>query len=296
MVIEALERRLSEAPEDRDAWLVYADSLLAHGDVRGELVRLELEAASVPTDNQRRRRLNVQARTLIKRHEDAWRGGLPSHAQLTWAHGFVTGVWLPWEEDALTALRRFTAGPHARLLAAVGFRFDHRAAPEFVAPLVTQFAALELPTVRTLRVSHVPLQPEVVRMLARAKVVPRLSHLDLRYAALGDEGLAALLDEAPLSLLQRLSLQKNQLSAQGVARLAQTPLRALQQLDLRLNALGREGAVALARAAFLPQLTQLTLYPEDLGREGVGVLAVAPQLPFPLRRAWRALATALEPA
>jgi uncharacterized protein (TIGR02996 family) len=296
MVLEALERRLSEAPEDRDAWLVYADSLLAHGDVRGELVRLELEAASVPTDNQRRRRLNVQARALIKRHEEAWRGGLPAHAQLTWAHGFVTGVWLPWEEDALTALGRFVAGPHARLLAAVGFRFDHRAPPELVAPLIDQLGTLELPTVRTLRVSHVRLLPEVVRALARAKVVPRLAHLDLRYAALGDEGLAALLDEASLERLQRLSLQKNQLSGQGMARLARAPLRALRQLDLRLNALGREGAVALSGAAFLPQLTHVTLYPEDLGREGVGVLAAAPNLPFALRRAWRALATALEPA
>lgn len=296
MSLEALERRLGDAPDDAEAWLVYADALLADGDVRGDLVRLELEHAAAPNDNQRKRRLHVEARTLIKQHEATWRGGLSEDATVSWKHGFVTGVWLPWEPDSVASLARFVNGPHARLLGTVGFRWDRRPDDALAQTLVKELAALSLPTVRTLALAYVGLSQETVQALAQVKCLPTLRHLDLRYAELGDAGLSALLDDAPLTQLTHLSLQKNGLTALSATRLARARLASLRELDLRLNFLGPEGALELARAPWAPHLETLHLYGGDVGREGLRTIARTAGLPLALRRTFNAFATAAEPA
>ena len=72
---EELEASLRENPDDREAWLVYGDWLLDHGDRRGELVRSGRE----PTRDEKQ----------------AWRGPVPSDRFVTWRHGFISAIELP---------------------------------------------------------------------------------------------------------------------------------------------------------------------------------------------------------
>ncbi len=66
---------------DSASWAVYADSLLAQGDVRGELIALQLGG-----DEKR-------AQALIKNNAEALLGdltGVMNQVELTWEHGFIT--------------------------------------------------------------------------------------------------------------------------------------------------------------------------------------------------------------
>lgn len=286
MSIEALESQLSDA--DWASWLVYGDWLLAQGDVRGELIRLEHEHALAPKDNARKRRLHNEVRALTRQHEASWRTGLPPDLTVAWKHGFITSLWLPWLEDVIAALPDFLSGPNGRLLTTLAFEW--RGVPERAALRATlsRVGALSSTRVMTLSCAYVPVQRDGVEALAGTPLLRTLRHLDLRYASLGDDGLTALLERDALTSVRQLSLQKNELTTKGLARLAGAPLPSLRELDLRFNAVGPEGAVALSKASFAPALERLFLNADDVGLDGVRVLARAPALPSALRRMWSA--------
>ncbi|MFT3712644.1 MAG: hypothetical protein QM817_33765 [Archangium sp.] len=102
---------LRDAPAD--AWLVYADELLASGEAaRGELIRLQLELNST-ADAERRRVLQERERHLLA--TDATLGGrdaVLARLDAVWRRGFLSRVRSPpWE-----ALRLLFTHPSGRLL------------------------------------------------------------------------------------------------------------------------------------------------------------------------------------
>ena len=119
--------------------------------------------------------------------------------------------------------------------------------------------------------------------------LPQLRSLDLRYCALSDEHLEALLATQALRQLHTLRLQGNPLTDRGVARLAQWPDAAsLRWLDLRDTGQGDQAAQSLASSPHLSDLERLDLSRRALSELGIRALATSKTLREPIRRVWRA--------
>jgi uncharacterized protein (TIGR02996 family) len=85
----ALEAAIRRNHGDEDAWTIYADLLMAAGDVRGELIGLE-QLADRSKDIEDARRWREQARGLFARHRMNLLGPLTgAKVDLEWIRGFV---------------------------------------------------------------------------------------------------------------------------------------------------------------------------------------------------------------
>jgi uncharacterized protein (TIGR02996 family) len=105
---DELERRLSDHPDDRQSYEVYADWLQLQSDPRGELIMLMLAAEANPST-----RLATQISAHDQRHASVFRGPLPFGGNLTWRRGFIDRVLID---------RSHINDPVARVLSAV---LDH---------------------------------------------------------------------------------------------------------------------------------------------------------------------------
>jgi uncharacterized protein (TIGR02996 family) len=88
---ESLEKILLQNPNNKEAWLVYADWLSSQGDVRGEIIALE---------NQDKKKNKSAVKKLLKEHQEAWLNPVASeedelllseldNVNLTWKNGFL---------------------------------------------------------------------------------------------------------------------------------------------------------------------------------------------------------------
>src|SRR5687768_14455004 len=96
-----LEARIHANPDDREAYLVYADWLTEQGDPRGELITVQAKLADHPDDAE----LAERAGRIAAANRDAWLGDLAKldpkkDLGVTWRWGFIHGVRLgpPTEE------------------------------------------------------------------------------------------------------------------------------------------------------------------------------------------------------
>lgn len=291
-----LEARLLENLDDDATWTVYGDWLLEQGDVRGTLVQLERTRPKLA-------KIDQEIADLIATHQARWRDGLPADIAVTgWRHGFITGIAVPWGEDAPARISELVALPALRFARTLRLvepskgedgdddededfdeDFDEDGPPPIEAKWLAKLAlghltALELPYLR--------IGDAGAKALAKSPALARVETLDLRYAAIGDSGVGALAKQLPA--VRRLFLQRNAIGSKGVAALGRAKLPHLVELDLRYNPLGVEGAEALAKAPFVGQLRRLDLYRDDITAEGTAVLAKS-ALPPALRSYWRGL-------
>ncbi len=84
--LEACDSLTPENPESE--WLVYADSLIGHGDVRGELIALHARGDA------------KRAKSFLKKHDDALLGdlaGVMNQVELDWHLGFISTAHLTQE-------------------------------------------------------------------------------------------------------------------------------------------------------------------------------------------------------
>jgi uncharacterized protein (TIGR02996 family) len=114
-------------PEQEAPWLVYADWLLDHGDIRGELIRLTDLAASGDQDARRRIQLiELDEERLLSERLLA----RTKHWQFGWQRGFIRSAELlrdigqPFDAEVLAAL---CADPHAALIAKLDLDFFEHA-------------------------------------------------------------------------------------------------------------------------------------------------------------------------
>lgn len=301
--IEVVERRLREDPGDLASWDVYGEWLRERGDARGEVIRLERRRERVSPS--RRDPLNRELAALVKRHKAGWDEGLPEGATvLERRYGFATRVVVEWSDDAPVEVERVLRSPFVTALRIKapegeedywddGDDLDEDGQPRPSEHIETGgLATLNIEWLTELDLSYLRIGALGARTLAVSNLlrdVPdargRLESLDLRYCAVGDSGLAAIAGSASFGGVRRLRLQRNRITADGVAALHR--FGSLTELDLRYNEIGAEGVRTLLEAPFAGSLRRLRLHRADVGDDGVRLLAQAPQLPPALRAIWR---------
>src|SRR5262245_32494521 len=113
---QAFLQAIAESPDDDTPRLVFADWLDDHGDpARAEFIRVQIELASQPGDDTRRRALQDREEDLLRAHEDEWRARLAPVPHSTWGpftRGFVERVEIYTQEDFLAhAAALFASAP-----------------------------------------------------------------------------------------------------------------------------------------------------------------------------------------
>jgi uncharacterized protein (TIGR02996 family) len=294
-----------------EPWLVYADWLSSRNDPRGALIVLEHRLASTRTSPEERAHLSAEIDALVAEHRTAWTiEGLPASWGTTYRHGFLVGVALSLDDEALGQLGGLLADPRAALLTRLATtierddddfddEYDFEAEPEAHAGDIALFGwLLELDLSR---IAHFAFEYRLMAAEAIAGLAPHLANLrglDLRYAGVDDDALVQLFGGRIEVGLEVVHLQSNRIGARGLAALLASPCaRTLRHLDLRDNPLGLAGAQVLA-AAELVQLDTLLLHQHELGPGGAELLATAPRVPLALRRHWAGRAStqpALQP-
>ena len=88
-----LEARIQANPEDREAYLVYADWLSERGDPRGELITVQAKLEDNPADGA----LRDREQSLLAAHRETWLGELAKldpkqDLAVTWRWGFMRAV------------------------------------------------------------------------------------------------------------------------------------------------------------------------------------------------------------
>jgi uncharacterized protein (TIGR02996 family) len=132
-----------------------------------------------------------------------------------------------------------------------------------------------LPRLKRLNLASNRLGPQGARDLACLNL-PRLAALNLGTNKLGDEGAAALAEWLPD--LTSLALPYNNLSADGLRRLAGAWPGRPAMLNLSWNPLGDEGVRALAESPLAERLEALDLGYAELGDGAARALADSPRL------------------
>jgi uncharacterized protein (TIGR02996 family) len=116
-----------------------------------------------------------------------------------------------------------------------------------------------------------------VRAVVSSPHLAALGVLELRFASLGAEGVAALA-AGGLPSLHTLDLGDNNLRVAGAEALAAVSRFSLRKLDLSSNGLTYRAAAALAGSPLLDSLTHLNLLGNPLKDNGVQVLTGSPRL------------------
>lgn len=303
--VEPLEALLREHPSDWPSWLVYGDWLLAQGDERGNIVRLEYERSRAGVRSSPD--LDERIEALTQKQRAAFSVSLPPSAKITWRNGFAVGLSLPLENGTAAILQAVLPSRDARFLSSLTLyaetkdnpdqddeepeEMEERTLPEPIHAVAAQAVlALDLRAIRELSFAYAVIGPEAARSLADAKTLGPLSALDLRYCYIGDRGAQSLAGSPNVINVERLFLQRNAIKLKGLRALAESPrLGSLRQLDLRYNKLGSKGAESLALSSNLARIEQLRLYRTDIGgKAGARALANSAYLPMSLKRFWRA--------
>ncbi len=260
--------------------------------VRGELIRCQLEVDRLPAEAPARAALARRARALQQQYERAWLGSLQPWLAEWACHrgllsisvpvGHLCGRTLPlltgtetwaWVEELYVVgaqdadLARLRTCPLLAQLGALGFQGSRLSQ----AGARTLGQCSFLTHLHTLDLSHCPLIGEGVRALVAGGQLGHLRHLDLASCGLQAGAICHL--EA-LERLERLILWGNLLGDGGAARLASCrSWPRLAALDLRGNQIGEAGGTALAGWPGLAGLRELLLTDNQLGPAAAQALA-----------------------
>ncbi len=230
--------RLEENPDDPVALAVHADWLQSNGDVRGEVLALELAGR------------DDEAVALREAHRDVLMGALdpfPGQVQCTWKHGYVRSVRFDPADHRGTD----PAGAAVRVLASDALRLVQEVVLQV--PSAVQVAgARRLPSVRRLALhtgvvggdfqSSEPLDLDRLRTC-----LPRLNALKVR-------GVCDLVGDAVMAGLNALDVR---FTPEWTARIQGA--RALTQLAV--HGIDRVSTEALAESGVFGQLDELSLTP-----------------------------------
>ena len=281
-----LLRAIDDDPDDPSPYLVYADHLLERGDLRGELIQLQLQLEALAVDDLARMAVLQREADLQEHFTPVW-----EELGATWRfrRGFLCSLDLP----AVVFGRHAAGATDLARLRELKLRDD----PDAAAPLLDDLAAIlgisslpellgatgglsddelasvltrpSLPGLLELTLTGRWLGPAGGRALAAADL-PRLRSLVLSDTGRGGAAVAGLLEHPSprLPALETLALTTNQLTDDVVGALASwPPLAQLRSLDLSsthtdapgCNAIGDCGAMALVSSPHARRLTRLHL-------------------------------------
>lgn len=271
------------APADDAPRLAYADWLVARGDARGELIRVECERERLHNDGnvldpKRWQERVARDEELLRAHRDEWQAPL-AKTGLTfgWSRGFPSSII--GGGDELVAARRaleFAPIDSLTLVADLKPTIGEIAASPLLARVLE--LALDAGTRDNRATSQWALGDAGLAMLARSPHLTCLRSFHSGWNDVGIAGLVALAEAAWLPGLTALVLRDNPLAPDGVAALARAPrLERLRRLDLSGGDVGDAGAAALAQAG-LRAVEWLRLSNARIGEAGARALAESPSL------------------
>lgn len=266
-LLEAIVR----APEDDTPRLIFADWLSEQGDPRGELIHLQLRAASLEAGGERNK-VRAAENKLLDAHRAAWLGPIAGVVEKAeFRRGFVAMVRMTaraWIAHAKSVLAVAPLIDELELLFGEG---EGGLGPE----------AFERPEMRHVRsLSLRGMHAEPVRALAAASTLGALRTLVLEGAPLSPtEGEAIAAAKLPqlralrMTVASDLALAPDVLWAIGRAKFSLESLFVDgQEWSMAPTALGAAGAAAIVGGAAFSSLKRLELPFMGLGAEGVSGL------------------------
>jgi uncharacterized protein (TIGR02996 family) len=257
--VDALEDAIVAAPNDASRYAVYADALMAKGDVRGELIALQLKLSGVK-DTGEFARLKARERELLARVTAETLGALPPEFEVSWKWGFVERLIVRFDDPP--GLRALLALPALRLLQKI------RLVPAGDALVRVLIEA------RSRALNRVELEGGVVSEDAARALVRTFRGLE-HLIAVGDGFPGALLDVRGLKTLEVACRAP---APDFVARLTAAGWTSLRRLTLEAPELPVD---VLVPALACGRLTHVRLHVQDAGpalavlaaREDLGQLA-----------------------
>jgi uncharacterized protein (TIGR02996 family) len=261
--MEALWRAANEHPDDDEARRVLADALLERGDVRGELIAIQLELARHPEDERgpREQKLADRERALLDAHADSWLAGWPFELRPWFVRGFPQRQHSTAADFVLHGERALQLAPTLRELVLT----DENPRRRDVVALAASGAAQRL-THLTLPVTMTPRDMPAVATLP-------LRSLSFNGGFLGDLGVTYLA-QMPL---QHLAFEFDVGLREGFEVLDRLPLKSFisrgNPLVLRpwpdLERLTLDRVEAVVQPLRWPKLERLELFDLRLGRRGL---------------------------
>lgn len=263
----ALRAAIVAAPDDDQHRLVYADWLLERGDVRGELIQLQLELARSGLDPKRRKALTQRADALL---EAGWSTLAGDAAPFTTAtaleRGFVDRVTMTVPAFLKHGEHLFSSQP-IRALKVDCPKFAERDLTRLgEAPALARVRSLELAQQGPRAMPRLPL-----KALARSTHLSRLQELRLNFCGASPDDWAALFRSLAAPALEDVGFHYNHGAGALYRALATNPafahLRRIQ--EYRFDDLdGDEGSRAMvegftALARHRPSLKSLDVSQAD---------------------------------
>lgn len=180
-------------------------------------------------------------------------------------------------------------GPYLNTLLE-GWQPEHRIAhPSWIEKLLEGEHVPQLIITRTLDMRCHHLMLEDAELLAESPELDWITHLNLAYNGLQDEGAISLVQSEHVRNLEWLDLAGNSIDVAGIKALAHSAsLRNLKHLDLTGNWVNDDAALDLSQSEHLQNLTALILRGNPIKAEGAKALASSPYLCEPIRHFWQA--------
>jgi len=272
--VTSLQAGLRGAPEHDPTWLVFADSLLERGDVRGELITLRHRLAHETLSVDQLDAIEWRIGTIEHAHRAQWEqelAGLPP-AEPRWFGGFVRAIRLRYGPDCRARLAAWLDHPAGALLTGLEF-VDDRDLGDDEATEIASWP--ELARLSSLGLRRTALGVPGARALAESPYLGGLERLELRGNHVQAEGLRALAQATSLRSLVHLDVSHNWLAENAVEMLVGARLPALDSIDLAHNRIGNDGARHLAQARWLAGVRTLELGMTNIDGEGARALAHA---------------------
>ncbi|MBX7100349.1 MAG: hypothetical protein K1X89_21710 [Myxococcaceae bacterium] len=283
---QALLAEVLRSPDDDEWRRLYADALVELGDVRGELIHVQLRSSTLPVSPERAR-LEARATELLREHEASWAPPLgPMGESQTFTRGFVETLRVGERAELPPGHAPLFPDHPVRALTAFTNDAFEAGIPDVVArlPPLSRLEFIGLPPEELLSLEGLGGAPELHTLALSADrlfiPIPRLRLKGLRSLSLrstaGDREVEVLCRQAWAPQLRALSLS-GELSASGARTLARShALDGLTSLELAGNfRLGGAGFRALGEFA-APGLRVLDVSHCDMGGEGLRALLRMP--------------------
>jgi len=280
-VVPALLSAIRDEPDDVANREVLADQYEAAGDAdRARFIRTQVARAALPRWDARTVAMRLDERALLLTHRAAWVGELPALDGVRYGceYGDFERGLMAWVEfdDAALIPKHLTKVMAAAPISGLVMKWPRRGARP-------KLAAVE--GLKRLVVQGTLLQAADMTWLAKSPILSTVQELVLDPSRLDDDALEILLGSPHLGKLRRLQLPMNQLTNDGLARLAATELPQLVELGLAVETMdnvgsgGRdadiinaEGVAALCEWPQMAKLEHLDLTGSQIGEAGLAAI------------------------
>ena len=308
---QAFLKSIYDALDDDTPRLVFADWLDERGSdddrARAALIRAQCRAEYLEPGSKERKRLESEAKVLIKAHSERWlkdlRAAKLGASGFEFRRGFLDGLALSPTKFVQRGTDLFRLAPTVR---AVRFPNAANEVTELAgSPFLARLAAVDLTlmctcgfcdideelrdlfkskhvkNLRQLNVSRDRVDVDVIQALAQSASLANLTALNLSENPLGPKGLAALAKSKHLGKLATLVLSyaatsRTESDLEGFRAFTSAKhFTSLTRLELRGNAINAPGVAALVAAPFFKQLAHLDLTQNRIGEQGAKALADA---------------------